>query len=99
MVKNISLEGQLNLLKKNLITLNKYKLFIYIVFVLILYGFLILKINTLDQFVVSNNSSSQISGTTTPQHLNQAVIDQLQQLQNNNVTVQTLFEQARNNPF
>lgn len=87
--------------KKILIIFNKHRLFVYIVFILILYIFLILKINGLGHLTLGsqNNSPTTNSQIATPQRLNPSVIYQLQQLQNNSVTVQSLFEQARNNPF
>ncbi len=98
MTKNTTLNNQLlDSLTTFIKFFNKYKLIIYIIFMLFLYSFLILKINNLDQ--VSFSANSKTNNTVAPAHINQAIINQLQQLQNNNVNVKALFEQARNNPF
>lgn len=63
-----------------------------------MYGYLILAISNLE----SGNTSIATNNPpiiNTAQHINQSVVKQLEQLQNNNVTVQSLFQQARNNPF
>ncbi len=69
------------------------------VFIFALYSLLIVKINNLGQVLPSTTQTQTTSTVATPEHINQSVISQLQQLQNNNVTVQALFEQARSNPF
>ncbi len=96
-----SLSKYLVSLKKILLVFNKHRLLGYIVFILILYIFLILKINNLDHLSLSNQSNSPTtsSAVATPQRINPSVVYQLQQLQNNSVSVQSLFQQARNNPF
>lgn len=98
MSNKITLSDQLNSLKIVITFLNKYKIILYLFFILSLYGYLILAINNLESgnTTITTNSSPTINTT---QHINQSVVKQLEQLQNNNVTVQSLFQQARNNPF
>ncbi len=94
-----SLSKYLNPIKKILAVLNKHRLLTYMVFIFALYSLLIIKINNLGQVSPSTTQSPTTSSVATPEHINQSVVTQLQQLQNNNVTVQALFEQARSNPF
>ena len=61
-----------------------YSLLVFLLFVALLYGFVLLRINSL------GNAQT---------HIDQTVVNQLQSLQDNSVSVQTLFNQARNNPF
>lgn len=97
MSNKITLSDQLNSLKSTINILNKYKVALYILFILCLYIFLIVRISGLENVTsLSNNNSVSI---VPAQHLNQTVVNQLEQLQNNNVNVQSLFQQARNNPF
>lgn len=84
-------------LKKQLRQLNKYKAFSFFLVAAVLYGFIIWRIN-----VYSNApaSQSEVSAQTTAQpHIDQATIDKIQSLQDNSVSVQSLFDQARQNPF
>ncbi len=94
-----SITKYLSPFKRILAIINKHRLITYMVFIFALYGLLIIKINNLGQISASTSQTTATTNVTTPEHLNQSVIYQLQQLQNNNVTVQSLFEQARSNPF
>jgi hypothetical protein len=76
-----------------------YSLAIFIVFVACLYGFLLLRIHTLNTAEPSQDSvTSQVQAAHIP-HIDPQTIQQLQSLQDNSVNVQALFNQARNNPF
>lgn len=80
--------------------LGRYRMIIFILLVAAVYGFTILRINTLDNAQPSSTdtASAQTSPTVIPS-VDQSAVEKLQQLQNNSVSVQALFEQARNNPF
>ena len=76
-----------------------YSLFIFAVFVALLYGFVLLKINSFKSAAPSSDAvSSQVQAAQTPR-IDPTVVQQLQSLQNNSVSVQALFNQARSNPF
>ncbi len=71
----------------------------FIVFVALLYGFVLLRINTLDNVQPSDDSvSGQVQAAGIPR-IDTTVVKQLQSLNDNSVNVQTLFNQARSNPF
>lgn len=72
---------------------------ILIVFFVVLYGYLLLKINS---FSSAKPSVLQISNdykATTPPAINPSIVKQLNNLQNNSVSVKALFNGARSNPF
>ncbi|MDB5164862.1 MAG: hypothetical protein JWL89_488 [Candidatus Saccharibacteria bacterium] len=79
--------------------IRRYGVIIFLVFVMSLYGFIVFRIHNLSGAQPTADAiNSQIQASHTP-HIDQQVIKQLQSLQDNSVNVQTLFDQARNNPF
>lgn len=79
--------------------LRKYSWLALIVLVALLYGYVIMKVNS---FLSATPSSSAVASnlkTSASPVINQNVVNQLNQLQNNSVSVQALFDQARSNPF
>ena len=94
---------KLDIIKDNLLaklrTVQHYSLLLFIVFIAALYGFIFWRINTLNG---QQPSSVVVNGQVQAAQIlqvNQAVVNQLQSLQDNSVSVQTLFDQARTNPF
>jgi len=77
--------------------LNRYAVVLFLLLVALVYGFLVLRIQSMQNVQASNNPTP---GTVvaTP-HIDQKVVEQLQQLQDNSVSVKSLFDQARSNPF
>lgn len=78
---------------------NAYKKFMFVLLVLFAVIFLVFRIN---QYSSAEPSQAQIDEklqTATRPKLDQAVLDRIQQLQDQNVQVQSLFDQTRNNPF
>jgi hypothetical protein len=77
----------------------RYSLVLFLAFVLLLYSFILLRINSLSNVQPSSDAvSGQVKAARIP-HVDPLVIKQLQSLQDNSVSVQTLFNQARSNPF
>lgn len=77
----------------------RYSLLIFLVFIGLVYGFVLFRIHSLATIQPSSDAvSSQVKAARIP-HIDQPVVRQLQSLQDNSVSVQTLFNQARNNPF
>jgi len=63
------------------------------------YGFVVFRFTSAVNVSPSDaDVSSQVQATATP-HVDPKVISQIQTLQDNSVNVQTLFNQARSNPF
>ena len=79
--------------------LKHYELVIFVVFVAAIYGFVLMRINSLSHVQPSPQAvTSQVQAARVP-HIDAAVVKQLESLQDNSVSVQTLFDQARSNPF
>lgn len=79
--------------------LNRFKVLVFIVIVAGVYGYVLLQITTLSN---AQPTTEQINAQTKPiktAHIDKTTVRQLQQLQDNSVNVQALFNNARNNPF
>lgn len=87
---------------KGLILLHKigvYKIVIFVIFICLIYAFVWFKISSLSNAEPSSTQvSSQVKAAAIP-HIDKNVVTQLQSLQDNSVSVQALFNQARSNPF
>lgn len=73
----------------------RYRLLIFILFLVALYGYLVMQINQ----ATSVQPTSNTPQTAQAAHIDPTLVKQLQQLQDNSVSVQALFNQARSNPF
>lgn len=79
--------------------LSRYHSIIFFVFLALIYGFLIFKINSLSNQQPSDDEvSAQITRTSTPR-IDESVVKKIEQLQDNSVQVKSLFNEARKNPF
>jgi hypothetical protein len=77
----------------------RFSFFLFIGFVAILYGFVVFRINSLSNAQPSSDSvTSQVKAAQVP-HIDKSVVKQLESLHDNSVNVQTLFNEARSNPF
>ena len=74
-----------------------YKAFIFFLAVASLYAFIIWRINAFSNAPAS--VSEQQAKTTAQPRIDPATIEKIQSLQDNSVSVQTLFDDARSNPF
>jgi hypothetical protein len=79
--------------------LQRYRLFIFVGFVVLLYGFVLLRINNLTTAQPSSDAVASHVQASHSLHIDKPVVQQLQSLQDNSVSVQSLFNQARANPF
>lgn len=77
----------------------KHAKFIFIVIVVLLAGFLIFEINVLiNKEPTDEQISAQLQTIKRPK-IDQDTIDKIEQLEDHNVAVQSLFKAARDNPF
>ena len=79
--------------------LNRYKVLIFLIIVAGVYGYILLQINSLSS---AQPSADQVNAQASPiksAHVDKTVVSQLQRLQDNSVSVQALFDTARDNPF
>lgn len=75
------------------------KALIYVVALMVCYIFIAYRINVLTQVEPTQTAiNAQLSPVKNP-HIDPAIVNKIQQLQDNSVSVQTLFNQARQNPF
>lgn len=80
-------------------SLKRYAVVLFLVLVAGVYAFLMFRINNLQTAQPDTVSgASKVTTVVTP-HIDPQVLQQLQQLQDNSVSVKTLFDQARSNPF
>lgn len=86
-------------LKKALNQLTQLRVPLFIFTVMVLYIFVAWRVNVLSNAEPTEAQiSSKISETSSPR-IDQATVDKIRQLQDNSVNVQTLFNEARQNPF
>jgi hypothetical protein len=84
-------------LHKILAPVVRYRVLLFILLVAGLYGYLVLQINQASSVQPSENQEV-VAVHHTPR-IDPSLVQQLQQLQDNSVSVQTLFNEARTNPF
>jgi hypothetical protein len=71
---------------------------IFFVVIALVYGFVLLRIGMLSSAAPTDDDVSSNISQLTP-HIDKNAAHQLQSLEDHNVNVQTLFNQARGNPF
>lgn len=71
----------------------------FVVLVALIYSFVLFRIDGLSNKQPSTDSvTGQVKAAQVP-HIEESVVKQLESLHDNSVNVQTLFNQARSNPF
>lgn len=87
-------------LTKTLVVVNKYAVFSFIIVFLCIYVFLVQHIGKL---INSEAPPQTVTETSTKPisrlQFDKTAVDQMKQLEAQNIEVQTLFNQARQNPF
>jgi len=97
--KKLNLAAVREIVGNALQKLHGYAFVIFLVFVSVLYGIIFYQINSLSNAQPSSQDiSKQVKAAQLPR-IDPAVVNQLQSLQDNSVNVQTLFNEARSNPF
>lgn len=99
MTKNISIHG--GAFKQKIAILgrvvNRYKAVLFFLLLAGLYGFILLRINTLSK--VAPSEEQVITVKKTAVKIPESTIRKIQSLRDNSIRVQTLFDEARDNPF
>ena len=98
-MSKLTLSSAIDKLRAIVMRVSPYKVIIFVVLVAGLYGFIIFRINTLDNLQPTADQVSSQNDPIRTAHVDPSVVQQLQSLQDHSVNVQTLFNQARNNPF
>lgn len=79
--------------------LRKYLWLVLICLMALLYAYVLLKTSSFLNAAPSSSAIAHDLKTSVAPAINQKVVNELGQLQNNSVSVQALFNQARSNPF
>ena len=95
----LNLKSLIEQLEGVLRTLSRYKLPIFLILIAATYGFIVMRIDTLNNAQPTPTAVAAQPNPLRSAHIDKTVVSQLQSLQDNNVNVQALFNQARNNPF
>lgn len=77
----------------------RYAVFSVIIAFLLLYSFLVYEINSLITAQPSDEALLEQMQTVQRPRVDQSALNAIQQLQDQNVQVQSIFDDARNNPF
>lgn len=96
---NIDVKNLPNLALELLKRVKRFVPLLFILATLFLYGYLVLYINELTQVEADELAVLEELQSTSRPEIDQAAIDKIRQLQDQNVQVETLFEEARENPF
>jgi len=96
---NIDLKTILQKLTAALKVFKRYQTIVFIILLALIYGFLVFRINTLSSQQPSDADIALQQTASKSPHIDQTVVDKIQQLQDNSVQVKTLFSNARKNPF
>jgi len=78
---------------------HRYKALLFFLVLSSLYGFILLRINDLSSAPPNQDDVTSAQGAVKQPKIPEATITRLQSLQDNSVRVQTIFNDARNNPF
>lgn len=96
---NIRLKSIISAVFKVFRKIKPYFGFAFIIGVLCLYGFLIFRIGTLASHEPAEAAVTEQLNTLKRLKIDQTTIDKINQLEDQNVSVQSLFKSARDNPF
>ena len=78
--------------------IKRYYVVVFFISCLSIFGFIVMRISTLNNPPVSEELLSEQQSTKIP-HIDQDVLDKIKTLETENIQVRSLFEEARNNPF
>jgi hypothetical protein len=84
-------------LTKHLQPLRRYKVVLFVVFAAGLFGYLAFQINQATG--VQPTPAEQLTTVKASPRIDPALVQKIQQLQDNSVSVQALFNDSRSNPF
>ena len=98
-MKNLSLQELKSKIRVVTKELNRFKLLIFLLFVIAIYGYVYNQINSLYNQQPSQTAVTAINDPIRSALIDKKAVNQLQTLNNNSVNVQALFNQARTNPF
>ncbi len=95
---NLDLKQITTQLKNLLKRIQSYSSFIFIIAILLIYSFLVLRISQLSQAEPDTATTAE-QQTIKRLRIDQNSISKIEELEDQNIGVQSLFESARDNPF
>lgn len=96
-MKMNELADQLQMLPDKILKLRKV---LFVALVIVLYVFVALRVNVLSGAQPNQKAIASQESTIPPEpQIDQATVNKIKQLQNNSVSVQALFNEARQDPF
>ena len=98
-MRNLSIDAFISRFTPLVAFIKRYLTFSLIIGFLCAYVFLVLRINLLMRSEPSDSDYNDRLKTVQRPKIDQAVLDKIQNLQDQNVSVKSLFKQARDNPF
>lgn len=78
---------------------SKVRVILFVILLAVLYGFIVLRIQTLSHAEPDADAIAAQSRATSKPYIDQELVDKINQLEETNVTVKALFDQARKSPF
>lgn len=103
MNKDLNFNLDLNSITANLRQLprklQKYVIEIFAIFVLCIYGFLVYQINSLSNIEPNEDKILEEQQIIKRPQIDESAVTKIQQLEAENIAVQSLFKEARDNPF
>lgn len=88
-----------DIVKNILGKVQRYTVFLSAIGILLVYSFLVLRVSTLSQAEPNEDQIAEQANTVKRLRIDQNSIDKIEQLEDQNIAVQALFQDARNNPF
>jgi hypothetical protein len=94
---NLNLNGLPAQLGKSFKKLSGYRVFIFFLVAASIYSYILWRINSFSD--VAPSASDETAQSTAQPRIDPDTLEKIQNLQDNSVSVQTLFDNARQNPF
>ena len=98
-MKNLDIKQLGTIIRNALSGAQRYASFIFIISILLIYAFLVVRISVLSQASPSEDAIAEQSNTIKRLKLDETSIQKIEQLEGQNVEVKSIFEKARDNPF
>jgi hypothetical protein len=99
MNKNLNVSDSVKQIKILLLAVKKHHIVIGFISVILLYSFLVFQINILSSVEPTDEEVTQKLEKIKRPIIDKEIVKKIKQLQDENIEVQAIFKQARENPF
>lgn len=97
--QKLNLASLLTTARSLAVKFRRYSFLLFVVFVSVLYSFVVFRVNSLVSTEPSPEAvAGHVKAAQVPK-IDETVVKQLKSLEDNSVSVQALFDEARRNPF